>query len=142
MLTFLLAKSPVLVVINQHLLKSRLSSTEIFKICHKIYEYTYEEIADTVFILNCMILFLFYLSKYDNGKNNALNSAFTKKTKTNKHWIIIGDKQAIKPLKSIPSEWRSKHKGENQQMLSRQQKKCLQLKDDLFRAVEIWAYQK
>lgn len=85
MLNLLLAKSPVLVVINQHLLKSRLSSTETFKIRHKVYEYC-EEVADTVFIPNHMIPFLFYFSKYDNGKNTALNSAFRKKILNYSRW--------------------------------------------------------
>jgi len=58
MLSLILAKSPVPVVINQHLLIGSLSSTETFKIQHK-YRITCEENgADTVFIANCMILFL------------------------------------------------------------------------------------
>lgn len=59
-----------------------------------------------------MIPFLFYLTKCDNGKNNAFNSAFTEKKKR-KHCIIIGEKQAIKPLKSIPSEWGGGQKSAN-----------------------------
>lgn len=69
-----------------------------------------------------------------------------------KHWFefcieekkksVIGGKQAIKPLKPIPLQWGGKNKGEKQQLLSRQQKNCWQLNNDLSRAIEIWTYQR
>lgn len=53
----------------------------------------------------------------------------------------MGGEQAVKLLKPAPSQRGGKNKGQNQQMLSRQQKKCCQLNNDLFRATEIWTYQ-
>lgn len=52
------------------------------------------------------------------------------------------DKQAIKTLKLIPSQEEGKNNSENQQMFSRQQKRCCHLNNDLFRSPEIWTYQR